>query len=195
MPRIYTTEQQSKAGKARGRQAVKTGQFASMLALPQTKAAQIENGKRNGKLAVESGQLDSARNLPQTKAAQSKAGKINGALAAKSGQLRVAAVLGGKKQGPFSGRKNVESGHLAKMRQDPKRLENLRPILLERNKPDGIATVASVKFWATHPERASHRSKLAMHQRWHVTGTFDQYDNWHPAKPNPAKCQFCKSKV
>jgi hypothetical protein len=87
--------------------------------------------------------------------------------------------------GRVSGRQNAESGHLDEIRNDPKRLENLRPILLVRNKPDGIATVASKKYWKANPEKATNRSQLAMHQRWHV----------NEGKKPKKFCQFCDSAV
>jgi hypothetical protein len=75
------------SGLINGRKNAENGHMITISAIGRTPEHQIAAGRLGGRHAVESGQLNSIRDLPQTKFAQSKVG-----------------------------RKNVESGHLDKVR-------------------------------------------------------------------------------
>jgi peptidyl-tRNA hydrolase len=97
-----------------------SGQLASLLELPQTKAARIITGRKNGLRNVESGLLARLRTPQHQRMAGRISGRIQGPKNVESGQMARMKELPQTKAAKIAtGRKNVESGQIACMLELP----------------------------------------------------------------------------
>jgi hypothetical protein len=121
-------------------------------------------------------------------------------------QLRAIVRLHGQIQrGRLQGRKNAESGHLAKIYKKSvasgrmKEIQSLggkacreRGIAIFGLTPEQNRKNALMGGHEFSSEEASRGTKKRNHNFWHVTGGYaPRWGTWFPPRPNPKKCEFC----